>query len=116
VRIVLKSGGLKLLESSGPVQGCNGISLPFYKFILISIDTSYQRGGGGGFFLAIFLSFFLYDNEVQILRPNIRAGFLFELWEHRDIKSGFGVCRPRYFLSKILDRTHFIIPKRSVWI
>jgi hypothetical protein len=26
--IVLKSGSLKLLESSGPVQACNGIGLP----------------------------------------------------------------------------------------
>ena len=28
VSIVLKSGGLNLLESSGPVQACNGIALP----------------------------------------------------------------------------------------
>jgi len=27
--IVLKSGSLNLLESSGPVQACNGIALPF---------------------------------------------------------------------------------------
>ena len=27
--IVLKSGSLKLLEPSGPVQACNGIALPF---------------------------------------------------------------------------------------
>jgi hypothetical protein len=26
--IVLKSGSLKLLEPSGPVQACNGIALP----------------------------------------------------------------------------------------
>ena len=30
VPIVLKSGSLKLLEPSGPVQDCNGIVLPFY--------------------------------------------------------------------------------------
>jgi hypothetical protein len=28
--IVLKSGSLSLLESSGPVKACNGIALPFY--------------------------------------------------------------------------------------
>jgi hypothetical protein len=28
---ILKSGSLNLLESSGPVQGCNGIVLPFYR-------------------------------------------------------------------------------------
>jgi len=28
VPIVLKSGNLKLLEPSGPVQACNGIALP----------------------------------------------------------------------------------------
>jgi hypothetical protein len=27
---VLKSGSLNLLETSGPVQVCNGIALPFY--------------------------------------------------------------------------------------
>jgi len=26
----LKSGGLNLLEPSGPVQACNGIALPFF--------------------------------------------------------------------------------------
>ena len=30
VPIVLKSGSLSLLESSGPVQACNGIALPFF--------------------------------------------------------------------------------------
>ena len=29
VPTVLKSGSLNLLEPSGPVQACNGISLPF---------------------------------------------------------------------------------------
>jgi hypothetical protein len=28
VPIVLKSGSLNLLEPSGPVKGCNGITLP----------------------------------------------------------------------------------------
>ena len=28
MRIVLKSGSLKLLDPSGPVQACNGIALP----------------------------------------------------------------------------------------
>ena len=29
--IVLKCGSLKILESSGPVQACNGIALPRYQ-------------------------------------------------------------------------------------
>jgi hypothetical protein len=29
--IVIKSGSLNLLETSGPVQACNGIALPFTK-------------------------------------------------------------------------------------
>ena len=29
--VVTKSGKLKFLEPSGPVQACNGIALPFYK-------------------------------------------------------------------------------------
>jgi len=29
VPIIVKSGSLKLLEPSGPVQACNGIALPF---------------------------------------------------------------------------------------
>ena len=82
--------------------------------------THFTKGGGVSshfsLFLSFFLSFFLYDNEVPVLRPNIKASFLFELWEHRDIKPAFGVCRSRYFMSKILDRTQCIIPKRSVWI
>jgi len=32
VPIVLKSGSLNLLEPSGPVQACNGIALPLFKF------------------------------------------------------------------------------------
>jgi len=32
VPIVLKSGGLKLLEPSGPVQACIGIALPSVAF------------------------------------------------------------------------------------
>ena len=31
VPIVLKSGSLNLLETSGPVQACNGIALPFHS-------------------------------------------------------------------------------------
>jgi hypothetical protein len=32
VPIVLKSGSLNLLETSGPVQACNGIALPYNVF------------------------------------------------------------------------------------
>jgi hypothetical protein len=37
VPIVLKSGSLKLLESSGPVKACNGIALPYLTIIIIII-------------------------------------------------------------------------------
>jgi hypothetical protein len=37
VQIVLKSGSLKLLESSGPVQACNGIALTFTSGFRITI-------------------------------------------------------------------------------
>ena len=38
VPIVLKSGNLKLLEPSGPVQACNGVALPLpYIYIYIYI-------------------------------------------------------------------------------
>ena len=37
VSIVLKSGSLKLLEPSGPVQACNGIALLLYIFIYMCI-------------------------------------------------------------------------------
>jgi uncharacterized protein with PQ loop repeat len=33
VPIFLKSGSLKLLQSSGPVKACNGIDLPLRVFI-----------------------------------------------------------------------------------
>ena len=33
VPIVLKCGSLNLLETSGPVQACNGIALPFHYYI-----------------------------------------------------------------------------------
>jgi len=33
VPIVLKSGSLKLLEPSGPLQACYGIALPLYIYI-----------------------------------------------------------------------------------
>jgi len=29
--VVMKSGNLNFLESSGPLQACNGIGLPFFK-------------------------------------------------------------------------------------
>jgi hypothetical protein len=31
--VVMKSGNLKLLESSGPLQACNGTALPFHIYI-----------------------------------------------------------------------------------
>jgi hypothetical protein len=46
VPVVLKSGNLNLLEPAGPVQVCNGISLPslFFKVVqqmLTSFSSSY---------------------------------------------------------------------------
>jgi hypothetical protein len=38
--IVLKSGILKLLEPSGPVQACNEIALPFFTNIKSRINIS----------------------------------------------------------------------------
>jgi hypothetical protein len=35
VATVLKSGNLKLLEPSGPVQACNGTPLPFLRCLII---------------------------------------------------------------------------------
>jgi len=42
VPIVLKSGRLKLLELSGPVQACNGMALPFTALYRIPLFV----GGG----------------------------------------------------------------------
>ena len=83
--------------------------------MFISIDTSYQRGFLSRYFY-FFLSFFLSNSEMRILRPNIRANFLFELWEYRAIKSAFGVRCPKCLVSTILYRTQSIIPKRIVQI
>jgi len=41
VPIVLKSGSLNLLESSGPIQACNGIALPFTVLILLILLFKY---------------------------------------------------------------------------
>jgi len=41
VPIVLKSGGLNLLEPSGPVQTCNGIALPFLHIAYSDSQRSY---------------------------------------------------------------------------
>jgi len=36
----MKSGNLKLLEPSGPVQACNGIALPIFVIIPITCKIS----------------------------------------------------------------------------
>ena len=33
--VVMKSGSLNFLESSGPVEACNGTALPFYTLLYI---------------------------------------------------------------------------------
>ena len=38
--IVFKSGSLKLLESSGPAQVCNGIALPFTDGLTAGTKTN----------------------------------------------------------------------------
>ena len=40
VPIVLKSGSLKLLEPSGPVQACNGIALPLLLIKGLTLELS----------------------------------------------------------------------------
>jgi len=40
----MKSGDLNLLEPSGPVQACNGISLPL-PFYIICLQQVYHSGG-----------------------------------------------------------------------
>ena len=45
VPVVFKSGSLKLLETSGPVQGCNGTDLPIYICTQRSADKSLARPG-----------------------------------------------------------------------
>jgi hypothetical protein len=49
VPIVLKSGSLNLLESSGPVKACIGIALPliinYYKMLVVSGDFFDNLGG-----------------------------------------------------------------------
>ena len=45
VSIVLKSGSLKFLEPSGPVQACNGIALPFYiqrGYLALKLYVSFE--------------------------------------------------------------------------
>jgi hypothetical protein len=45
VPIVLKSGSLNLLESSGPIKACNGIALPLpLSSINIDIIAIFENG------------------------------------------------------------------------
>jgi len=37
----LKSGSLNLLDSSGPVQACNGIALPYYNIVRVKAILLY---------------------------------------------------------------------------
>jgi hypothetical protein len=41
VPIVLKSGSLNLLETSGPVRACNGIALPVPRYDLVPKLVAY---------------------------------------------------------------------------
>jgi hypothetical protein len=41
-RLSRNSGGLNLLEPSGPVQACNGIALPFF-YLRLTLTKSAQR-------------------------------------------------------------------------
>jgi hypothetical protein len=62
VPIVLKSGGLNLLEPSGPLQACNGIA---YLFLMVVIEEHIS--------IAFFQYFFLrtenvMDGKLQIMQ------------------------------------------------
>ena len=52
--IFFKSGSLNLLEPSGPVQGCNGIDLPFLrvKISLCGLELREVTGRNGHHFLS----------------------------------------------------------------
>jgi hypothetical protein len=41
----LKSGSLKLLEHSGPVQACNGITLPLLIYRKMRTEKCVRHGG-----------------------------------------------------------------------
>ena len=43
---VLKSGSIKLLESSGPVQACNGIALPFHVTGMVYVGFPFEPHEG----------------------------------------------------------------------
>jgi hypothetical protein len=45
VLIVWKSGSLNLLKTSGLVQACNGIVLPFYQAVLHTIHAEVSNVG-----------------------------------------------------------------------
>jgi hypothetical protein len=93
VPIVLKSGSLKLLEPSGPVQACNGIALPLtfthnrayiYK---IQNPEGYQYSYFGG----------LGDNTAQSGRqlPKFRKRLLTSFFrlckvKTKNVRSGVG--------------------------
>ena len=53
--VVMKSGNHHVLEPSGPLQACNGTSLPYtntwftYSLIMILWVMAYRGGGLGGF-------------------------------------------------------------------
>ena len=43
VSTVLKSGSLNLLETSVPVQACNGIALPLYNISYSELEHGFQQ-------------------------------------------------------------------------
>jgi hypothetical protein len=47
VLIILQSGNLKLLETSGSVQACNGIAISLGPGIAVGIATRYRLDGPG---------------------------------------------------------------------
>ena len=61
---VLKSGSLNLLESSGPIQGCNGIAFPF-TFTNTWCTQCQSRTTNKGWSCSLVLSLGLTSNSSQ---------------------------------------------------
>jgi len=82
--IVLKSGSLNLLESSGPVQACNGIALPLPAIRRIGV----------------------YDNTTTINPKSVLYS-----QEKTEFRNGLSLCRYYALQTSLLcDRFIVIIP------
>jgi len=77
---VMKSGNLNFLETSGPLQACNGTALPLYIYIYICIYIYIS--------ISYFLSSKLFERaKMFVPNPQIRlyfSHFVFIPYEIRD--------------------------------